>query len=315
MIIAVNAPEIRLNLVSQLMELGIDEENIMIYHDLPNMEYVAGLEEKEYQEVINSIYFKEFGREIDFEHPTTYNEILNWEKLHVRDPLRTRLADKVEVRKWVQEQIGEQYLTKWYGFWEDTKDIDFAKLPSSFVLKANNGSGRNIIVKDKSKLDIPSTIKQLNEWMEQNYAYLALEVQYKDIVPKILCEEYLEGLAETVYDYNIYCFHGEPEYIWCIKGSHRPGCQASFYTPDWEMQPFYFGYPKDEELAPRPEKLEEMLRLTRILCKQFKHVRVDWYNMPDGRLLFGEMTFTSWGGMHKFCPEEYDLEFGKLIKA
>ena len=81
------------------------------------------------------------------------------------------------------------------------------------------------------------------------------------------------------------------------------------------MQPFSYGYPKDEIVAPRPEKLDEMLELSRKLCKQFNHVRVDWYNMPDGRVLFGEMTFTTWAGLRKFCPEEYDMEFGKLIKG
>ena len=79
------------------------------------------------------------------------------------------------------------------------------------------------------------------------------------------------------------------------------------------MQPFSYGYPKDEEEAPRPEKLDEILDLSRTLCKQFKHVRVDWYNMPDGRVLFGEMTFATWAGLAKFIPEEYDMIFGKLI--
>lgn len=297
----------------QLIQLGIDEDNIILYNDLSDPEYIKELDEKEYPNIINSMYLKKFGREINFDNPMTYNEKISLDKIYLKDPIRTRLADKVEVRGWIKEQIGEKYLTKWYAVWDNTEDIDFEKLPQSFVLKLNNGSDRNILVKDKSKLDIPSAIGMLNDWKKANYAYFAMELQYKNIVPKIICEEYLKDLAETVYDYNIYCFHGKPEYIWCIKGSHRPNCKASFYNLDWEMQPFSYGYPKDEELAPRPEKLEEMLKLSEILCKQFKHVRVDWYSMPDGRLLFGEMTFTSWAGLSKFIPDEYDLELGKLI--
>ena len=79
------------------------------------------------------------------------------------------------------------------------------------------------------------------------------------------------------------------------------------------MQPFSFGYPKDPILAPRPVKLNEMLEFSRILSQDFNHVRVDWYNMPDGRLLFGEMTFSSWSGLSHFEPEEYDNYFGNLI--
>ncbi len=310
-IIAIKSLKAKKELFAQLIELGVKEEDIICYLDSSDPRYIEAADITEYPDIINDLYFKEFGREIDLEEPLTYTEKLNWEKLHINDPIRTRLADKVEVRPWVREQIGERYLTKWYGVWDDPEEIDLEALPTSFVLKANNGSGRNILVKDKSKLDWAAAKKQLKE---QNYAFTALELHYKDIVPKIICEEYLDGLAETVYDYNIYCFGGEPRYIWCIKGSHRPGCQASFYDLDWNMLPFSFGYPKDEIEAPRPEWLDEMLELSRKLCRSFKHVRVDWYAMPDGRVLFGEMTFSSWAGLHKFCPEKYDMEFGKLIK-
>ena len=207
----------------------------------------------------------------------------------------------------------QEYVTRLYAVWDSVDDINFDVLPNSFVLKVNNGSGRNIIVKDKQNMDKDLVCKQLGIWLNQNFAYVSLELQYKDVVPKIICEEYLEGVAEEIYDYNIYCFHGEPEYIWCIKGSHRPGCKASFYNKKWEKQPFSYGYPKDEEMAPVPEKLEKMLELSRILCEDFEHVRVDWYNLPNGRVLFGEMTFTTWSGLRRFEPDEYDTVFGNLI--
>ncbi|MCI9221598.1 MAG: hypothetical protein HFH94_18175 [Lachnospiraceae bacterium] len=301
-------------LFNQLTDLDINDEDIILYNrDGSNYEYNEKADENEYRNIINNLYLEKFGHEINFINPKTYNEKINLEKINLSDPIRTKLADKVEVRKWIEEQIGKQYLTKHYGVWKNAEDIDFGILPQAFVLKMNNGSGRNILVKDKNKLDIASTIKQLNEWKQSNYAFTAMELHYRDIIPQIICEEYLKDLAETVYDYNIYCFNGEPRYIWCIKGSHRPNCKASFYDTNWKMQPFSYGYPKDEEEAPRPEKLDEILDLSRTLCKQFKHVRVDWYNMPDGRVLFGEMTFATWAGLAKFIPEEYDMIFGKLI--
>lgn len=255
----------------------------------------------------------QFGYELDLKNPKTYNEKINWEKLNNRDERKTRLADKYLVKEWVKEQIGEEHLTKLYGVWDDADDINFDTLPDGFVLKTNNGSSRNIIVKDKTQINQADVRRQLNEWKDSNFAYFTREFQYKDIIPKIICEEYLEGVADNVYDYNIYCFHGEPVYIWCIKESHKPNCRASFYNKEWEMQPFSYGYPKDNVLAPKPEKLEEMLELSRILCKDFRHVRVDWYNLPDGRVLFGEMTFSTWAGFRRFEPEEYDTIWGKLI--
>ncbi len=309
-IITVDKLEFHNQLSLQLQSLGINEEDIITYD---YYEYISNLDEKYYADELQKRFLARFGKKIDWENPVTYNEKINCDKLYVRDKIRTTLADKYLVRDWIREQIGEKYLNELYGVWDDADEIDFEHLPKSFVLKVNNGSGRNIIVTDKSKIEEGHIKEQLREWMNNNFAYASLELQYKDIVPKIICEAYLEGVAESVYDYNIYCFHGEPEYIWCIKGSHRPECKASFYDKNWNMMPFSYGYPRDNDMAPRPEKLEEMLSLSRVLSKNFKHVRVDWYNLPDGRVLFGEMTFTTWSGMQKFEPEEYDVVFGKLI--
>lgn len=314
-IITPASEEIRHKLVSQLCSIGVNESYIIEFDEYEYYKAVYTL--GKCQEELGELYRSEFEKEIDWENPKRYTEILNWEKLNVNDPLKTMLADKVRVRDWVKEKIGEKYLIKRFYEWDRVDDIDFDILPDQFVLKLNNGSGRNIIVEDKSKFDITEAKRLLTEWISQNYAFCngGYEIQYKDIVPKIVCEEYLEGVATTVYDYNIYCFHDVPKYIWCIKGSHRPGCMASFYDTDWNMQEFSFGYPKDPVVAPRPEKLEEMLSLSKILCKGFKHVRVDWYNLPDGRVLFGEMTFTTWSGLRRFEPDKYDEFFGKLIEG
>ena len=53
------------------------------------------------------------------------------------------------------------------------------------------------------------------------HSVFKFEPHYNEIEPRIVCEEYLEGLADNVYNYNIYCFHGEPIYIHCIEGCKR----------------------------------------------------------------------------------------------
>lgn len=312
-IIAIENYESQQAIHMQLMELGVNEEFIIVYYRFRNYGYLKSVDEKNYKEEISEMYYDRLGREMDWENPVTYTQKINWEKLNVKDERRTRLADKYLVRDWVKEKIGEKYLTKLYGVWDDANDIDFELLPNAFVLKMNHASNRNIVVKDKTKINQEEVRKQLNAWKKHNHAYSSFELHYKNIVPKIICEEYLEGVADQVYDYNIYCFHGKPEYIWCIKGSHKPECQASFYNPNWELLPFSYFYPKDPILAPRPEKLEEMLEISRILSAEFKHVRVDLYNLPDGRVLFGEMTFSTCGGLEKFQPDEYDTIWGNMI--
>ncbi len=313
-IIAVTKPEFRRELRSQLQEIGIDMDDIIaVAYESRSYEYMSTLDEKFYQEELQTMYFEEFNKYINWQNPITYNEKINWEKINNRDSRRERLADKYLVRDWVRERIGEKYLTKLYGVWDDANEIDFERLPNKFVLKVNNGSQRNIIVKDKGQIKKEEVCRQLNEWKKINFAYKNLELQYKNIIPKIICEEYLEGVADSVYEYDVYCFHDKPMYIWCIKGSHKPECKASFYDLNWQIQPFSYFYPKDEVMAPKPENLEEMLKLTEVLCKDFSHIRVDWFSLPDGRVLFGEMTFSSCAGICHWEPEEYDTVFGNFI--
>ena len=315
-IIAGNNPNNRLEMKQQLLDLGIDEtEIVQFFLETRNYEDKSKLSDGEIKNILSDMYYERFWKDLDWENPQTYTEKLNWEKLYARDRRKGKLADKYQVREYIKEKIGEEYLTKLYGVWSKAEDIDFSLLPDSFVLKINNGSGRNIIVKDKSKIDEKEVKKQLDNWLKDNFYYIGFEYQYKNIEPQIICEEYLEGLAESLYDYDVYCFHGEPEYIWCINGSHRKGCKASFYNKDWVMQPFSFGYPLDEKTAPKPEKLDQILELSRILAEGFEHVRVDWYQVPTSKhgILFSELTFTTWSGLNRFWPDDYDEKMGSLI--
>lgn len=297
----------------QLLSLGIEDEDIFTYYmDFEDYEFRSTIPSEYYKMIVEEMALRLIGKPLDLDEPRTYNEILNWEKFHVQDERKTYLADKIQVRKWVSKEIGEEFLNKVYYVWDNVMDINFDMLPDAFVLKTNNGSGRNIIVKDKTKIDIEKIRQQLKDWLVHNFYYVGFEIQYRDIKPQIICEEYLEGLAETVYDYDIYCFHGKPKYIWCINGSHRGNCKASFYDLDWNMLEFSYGYPLDPVLAPRPQYLDKMLEFSEKLSRDFEHVRVDFYGMPD-RLLFSEMTFTTWSGLRSFVPDKYDEVFGKLI--
>lgn len=314
-IITAGSEKSRHELYKSLTNNDISESQIAIYYPHHDWYYHKSLDRSEYKSEVMCLFKDKFGYDLDWDNPKSYNEIINKEKITYDDPLRTMLADKYKARYWVSNKIGEKYLTRQYGVYSAIEDVDFDSLPNEFVLKLNNASGRNIIVENKEKADFEEIKSTFNMWLKYNFAYYHLEMQYLNIEPKIICEEFLPGLAKTIYDYNIFCFNGEPKYIWCINGSHRPGCKASFYDLNWNIQPFYFGYPQDEVIAPRPSKLDEMLELSRVLCKDFKHVRVDWYNMPDGRILFGEMTFSTWGGVMKIIPEEYDCLWGSYIVA
>ncbi len=106
-------------------------------------------------------YRIKMGKKLNLDHPITFNEKLQWLKLHDRKPEYTMMVDKYEVKKWVAEKIGKQYIIPTLGVWEKFDDIDFDLLPEQFVLKCTHDSGGLIICRDKSNFDRKLAQKKL----------------------------------------------------------------------------------------------------------------------------------------------------------
>lgn len=158
----------------------------------------------------------------------------------------------------------------------------------------------------------------MEKWLNTNHAFHSLELHYKDIKPKIIAEKYIEEIDGNLFDYKVHCFHGKPTYIQVIGNrdlkSHS-GLQL-VYDFNWNEQDWSFGdYPKYREGLKRPSMLEELYRLSRILCEEFEYVRVDFYIILE-QILFGEMTFTPGSGFYRYNDDwtlETDLMLGNII--
>ena len=155
---------------------------------------------EKYRRALIRWYYKKTGEWLDLDNPKTWNEKMQWLKLYDNTPIKTQLADKLLVRDWIKEQIGEKYLVPLLGVYDKFDDIDFSKLPDCFIIKCNHGSGWNIIVKDKNKMDIADTKKRINQWMSQTYGKDKFEFQY--------WEELLQRIVLTV----LYC-HSEKNHV------------------------------------------------------------------------------------------------------
>lgn len=260
-------------------------------------------------------YFQTFNKYLDFDNPMTYNEIINWELLYDFDERKIRLSDKYLVREWIREKIGAEYLVKLYGVWDDAEDIDFDLLPKKYVLKLNHGCGWNIIVSDPMGHDKNEIVSQLNGWKKEDFSKVGYEYQYRGIKPKIICEEYLENTNGNLYDYKVFCFNGKAKYIMFLTDRNSGGLKMAFYDTDWNKQDFVYSYPMYQGEVEKPKNLEVMIKLSEKLAAKFKHVRVDWYNLPGDVLKFGEMTFSSCAGRAKWSQEYVDKMFGDLVRG
>lgn len=265
-------------------------------------------------------YFARFGKFPNLKNPKDLNEKILWLELFSDTSMWTRCADKYEVRKYVEECGLGDYLVKLYGYYYKAEDFHLDELPNSFILKANNGNGKgsNLIVKNKSDWKEEDLKQIINKWLKtKNIGALSAEPQYKGIVPCVLAEELLplEEGCKSLDDYKIWCFNGKAYYIWTCSDRDNDGTEVMTYDLNWNPKPevciFDSRYRKGT-LLPKPKNLEEMLSVAECLAKQFPEVRLDLYNV-NGRICFGETTFTSLGGMMDFYTPEFLLEMGEKV--
>ena len=264
------------------------------------------------KKIIEKVYFKKIGAHIDWSNPERYTEKMQISKLFYANQIKADLSDKFKVRDWVSKKIGDDYLIPLLGVWDSFSEINFSVLPKQFVLKTNHGSGTILIVKDKDKMDYKDAKSKINDWMNTDYGYTTyFETHYSLIDRKIIAEKYLETDLGELQDYKFLCFNGRPYFCWVDLGRFSNHTRTVF-DMEWKLQPWtqaQYGISK----APieKPKNFDKMIEIATILSKGFDQVRVDLYNI-NGKIYFGEMTFTNGSGLDQIVPDEYDKVLGSL---
>lgn len=261
---------------------------------------------------IQLYYFASFRKFCNLKNPVTYNEKLNWLKLHDHNPIYTKLVDKYEVKEYVAKLIGEKYIIPTLGVWEEFDEIDFDKLPNQFVLKCTHDSAGLVIVKDKNNLDINYARRVLQKALSQNFYYIGREWPYKNVKPRIIAEKYMEDEDGELKDYKFFCFNGEPKIMFLLK-DRSIDTRLNFYDLEFNKLPFARGYPNFSDVLKKPKGWESMIKLSQILSTNFPHVRVDFYNI-NGDIYFGELTFYPGSGFERFKPQKWDKIVGDWLK-
>lgn len=278
------------------------------------------------------------GKKLNLTSPVDFNEKLQWLKLHYRNPLMVRCADKWAVREYVKERIGEKYLAECIGVYDDADMIPFDGLPGEFVLKATHGSGWNIVCPDKSKIDWGLAKKKMRKWLKSDFSKNGREWQYQKIRPRIICEKFLvDPETPVLRDYKLFTFRGETKYIWVDFTEHAENRDhadveqevgyskpktadgmlryRNIYDADWNFMPGRGSlHPcKDTGSVRKPGCLDEMIDVARRLASGFPQCRVDLYVLGGTRIVFGELTFTGGNGCNAFYPQAFNDELGSYI--
>lgn len=259
--------------------------------------------------------FKQYmGYPLDLKDPSSLSEKLQWLKKYWRDPLACKCADKYDVRTYVAEKGLAEILTDSYGVYNSPRDIDYNALPDRFVIKATHGCGTNIICTDKSKLDIEKTNRELECFMKQNVYYSSGEWVYKELEPRFLVEEYLEGDKDRgLVDYKFLCFNGEPLYIFvCYNRVSAHKYDLNFNDMMWNTLPYSLSDHYAKIFIEKPKNFDKMASYAKILSQPFPLARVDLYESND-KVYFGEITFFPRGGYLSFEPGDLDDILGSKL--
>ena len=295
--------------ISKALDQAITDRKIRFSY-LTKLGVFNGLSDEQY---LKLKYKNVFGRDLDLENPKTFNEKLQWLKLHDRKPEYTVMADKYLAKKYVASKIGDEYVVPLIGVWDNPEDIDFNTLPDQFVLKCNHnfGTGMYICV-DKSKMNIVAVKKELDKGLKENYYIQNREWPYKNIPRKIIAEKFLKDVDdECLTDYKFFCFNGKPEIVYISK-DNAVDARTDFFDMDFNHLNIHMKDPNADVPPSKPQEFEKMKEIATILSKGIPHVRIDLYDIL-GRIYVGEMTFYHNGGFGPVSPDEWNYKLGQMI--
>ena len=257
-----------------------------------------------------------FHRKINWDNPQSFNEKIQWLKLYGRNDTSRIMSDKYLVKQYITDKIGSKYVIPLLGVWDSEKEIDFTLLPKKFVLKCNHNSGTGMVIcRDKDALNLEEVKMGLKRGLSEDYFPISREYAYKGIPRKIIAEEYMEdSLTKELRDYKFFCFDGVPKIFFIASGRQKgEECVTfDFYDMNFNHLPITNGHPNSKEPLECPKCFKEMIELAKILSQGIPHVRVDFYE-ANGRVYFGEFTFSHWGGLMPFKPDEWDKILGEWI--
>ena len=263
------------------------------------------------------IYYRlRVGKKLNLSNPITLNEKLQWLKFNYRFPLQSIVSDKLLVRDYVSKKIGSSYLIPLIGSWDSFDDISFKDFPKQFVLKCNHDSGGLVVCTDKKDFNMKKAKKKIEKSLKSNFYYIGREYQYRNIKPKIICEEFISDNGNIPMDYKIYCFNGKPDVILVCKdrfSNHSHKASYLYFDQEWNFIPLNKG---DENLqnvdVPKPKNLDIMLQIAKKLSQDFIFARIDLYNI-NGKIYFGEVTLSPNSGFDADITYETDLLFGNKL--
>lgn len=260
-----------------------------------------------------------YRKPLDVKNPQTLSEKLCVMEFCTDMSLQTRCTDKVAVREYLTEQGFGKYLNEVYKVFDHMptlEELDDAMPESCVVKTSNSGGGESVfIIKEKKPDSAKKIYKKLKKAFNDPYGQRTATPHYVGIKPRVLIEKYLpndEHPDKALNDYKLYCINGEPLFFSCMfnRDVKTHSFRIEYFDLDWK--PLDKKTANDKDILPPPPHKDEMIEVARKMAAPFPFVRVDFFE-ADGRLIFGELTFTPGFGDLISEKGENMLQLGKRL--
>lgn len=261
------------------------------------------------------MYCAFMGKKLNLKNPISFNEKLQWLKIHDREEVYTDMVDKLVTKVYVGKRIGAEYIIPSLQVCEKFDDIDFAALPEQFVIKCNHDSAGLSICTDKQTFDQEAARQKITRCLKRNFFYSGREWPYKNVKPQILVEKYMEDKAlGELRDYKFFTFEGVPKVVHIVSNRQNRDEETygDFFDMDYNHLELTMGHNNAPVPPEKPKNFEKMKEFAAKLSEGTRHLRVDFYEV-DGKLYFGELTFYQDSGFADIQPPEWNDVLGSWI--
>jgi len=264
-------------------------------------------------------FYRHLGYWPRLRNPRSFNEKVVHRKLWAVPPLAAKLTDKVAVRDYVRDRVGDKYLSQIFLVTEDPRDIHLKDLPDRFVLKCSNGNGNDslLLVDDKTKHSETALRQRAEQFLNRfqrltnRFYWYSNQTWYAEISPRLMIEEFLvDHQLQPPPDYKLFVFHGKAQFIQ-VDQDRFSNHTRNLYDRQWKKLNLRITHSNGPDVPP-PSELDELLAVAEQLATGFDFLRVDLYQLANKRIVFGELTFAPGAGQHRFYPREMDFHWGSL---
>lgn len=246
--------------------------------------------------------------------PDGFNDQMKWLMLFGQHELMPACVDKYEVRDYVAETIGDEYLVPLKSVGYQWEDIAESVSTGEGVVKCSHDSGSAFLFKNATPHELNIMKERFQKLLKREHGVGKGEWYYGHYIPRLIVEERLWSPDRNTSptDIKVHCVGGKPRLVHVIDGRQTGIERQGFFTPDGIMtsvrvKPHREGLPASFPLPP----FEKIMPIVSALAEPFRYVRVDLY-FVDGRVYFGELSFHEQAGL--FQSREEDLSLGSALQ-